>query len=184
MALLAGELLEMELPQPPGRKRLLVIVETDGCAADGISVATNCWVGRRNLRVEDYGKVAATFIDIGSAKAVRIAPRREIRRQAVAFAPEARNKWQAMLLAYQRMPSESLLQVQEVVLTTSVETIISRPRRRVVCDCCGEEILNEREVRRGGITRCRACDGKPYYTVVAGTSTASTSVSFENPPDE
>src|SRR5439155_26987565 len=61
MGLLAGELLGLELPQAD--KRLLVIVETDGCAADGVAVACNCWVGRRTLRVEDYGKVAATFVD-------------------------------------------------------------------------------------------------------------------------
>lgn len=184
MALLAGEILEMEMPQPPGRKQLLVIVETDGCAADGISVATNCWVGRRNLRVEDYGKVAATFINTKSARAVRIAPRREIRQQAAAFAPEARNRWQAMLLAYQRMPSETLLQAQEVTLTTSVEAILSRPRRRAVCDCCGEEILNEREVRRGGTVRCRACDGHSYYTVMGGSMTSLSEASREAPQDE
>jgi formylmethanofuran dehydrogenase subunit E len=42
---------------------LLTILETDGCAADGVSAATGCWVGRRTLRVEDFGKVAATFVD-------------------------------------------------------------------------------------------------------------------------
>ena len=59
MGLLAAEVMGLDLPQTD--KRLLTIIETDGCAADGISVATGCWVGRRTLRVEDYGKVAATF---------------------------------------------------------------------------------------------------------------------------
>ena len=51
MGMLAGELLDLDLPQ--GDKRLLTIVETDGCGADGIAVATGCWVGRRTMRVED-----------------------------------------------------------------------------------------------------------------------------------
>ncbi len=59
MGRLAAELLQLELPQSD--KRLLTIVETDGCFSTGVSVATNCWVGRRTLRVEDYGKVACNF---------------------------------------------------------------------------------------------------------------------------
>ena len=55
MGILAGKLLEIPVPQTD--KRLLTIMETDGCAADGVSVATNCWVGRRPLRIEDYGKI-------------------------------------------------------------------------------------------------------------------------------
>ena len=66
MGLLAAELLSLDLPQTD--KRLLTIVETDGCFTTGLSVATNCWVGRRTLRVEDYGKVAATFVDTAPAK--------------------------------------------------------------------------------------------------------------------
>jgi formylmethanofuran dehydrogenase subunit E len=61
MGRLAAELLGLDLPQSD--KRLLTIVETDGCFTTGLSVATNCWVGRRTMRVEDYGKVAATFVD-------------------------------------------------------------------------------------------------------------------------
>jgi len=53
MGLFAGQLLDLPLPQPHNSKRLLTIVETDGCAADGVAAATNCWVGRRTLRVED-----------------------------------------------------------------------------------------------------------------------------------
>jgi formylmethanofuran dehydrogenase subunit E len=184
MALLAGELLGLEMPQPSGRKRLLTIVETDGCATDGISVASNCWVGRRNLRVEDYGKVAATFIDTKTGRAVRVIPRNPVRQQAPSFAPEASNRWQAMLLAYQRMPVETLLQVQEVELTVSVEAIISRPRKRVVCECCGEEILNEREVRSGGTIHCRACAGHSYYRVVAGILTTFPQESAEISPQD
>jgi len=72
LGMLAGQLFELDLPQTD--KRLLAIVETDGCAADGIAVAAGCWVGRRTLRVEDYGKVAATFADTETGRTLRIAP--------------------------------------------------------------------------------------------------------------
>src|SRR3989337_2741885 len=73
MGLYAGQILRLDLPQTD--KRLLTIMETDGCASDGVAVATNCWVGRRTMRVEDYGKVAATFVDTQTGEAFRLAPR-------------------------------------------------------------------------------------------------------------
>ncbi len=165
MGMLAGEVLGLDLPQTD--KRLLTIVETDGCAADGVSTATNCRVGRRTLRVEDYGKVAATFIDTVTGQAVRIAPRLEARTRARAYAPKAGNKWEAQLLGYQRLPAAELLLVQSVRLKTPIEQIISRPGLKAVCEVCGEEIMNEREVIRDGATLCRACAGQSYYLLTA-----------------
>jgi hypothetical protein len=80
MGLLAGALIGIELPQHD--KRLLVIMETDGCTADGIAVATGCSVGHRTLRVEDYGKVAATFVDTHTERTLRIVPQLEARSRA------------------------------------------------------------------------------------------------------
>ena len=67
---------------PPDKKRLLVIAETDGCFADGLSAATDCTVGHRTLRVEDYGKTAAAFVDIQTGRALRVAPALDIRARA------------------------------------------------------------------------------------------------------
>jgi formylmethanofuran dehydrogenase subunit E len=161
MGLWAGELLALALPQT--NKHLLTIVETDGCFADGVAVATNCWVGRRTLRVEDYGKVAATFIDTRTDRAVRIAPYPQARQTARDYAPEARNRWGAMLLGYQRMPISELLCAQWVQLTASAAELISQAGRRVTCAECGEEVINAREVLVEGRLFCRACAGLGYY---------------------
>src|ERR1041384_2224346 len=83
MGLLAGELLGLARPQTD--ERLLTIVETDGCAADGVAVACNCWVGHRTLRVEDFGKVAATFVDTLGGQAVRLVPRAQARQLARSY---------------------------------------------------------------------------------------------------
>jgi len=167
MGMFAGEALDLELPQTD--KRLIAIVETDGCFTDGVSVATHCWVGRRTMRVEDYGKVAATFVDTATGRAIRIAPRSDIRQRARDYAPEARNKWQAQLLGYQRMPADELLSLAEVQLKTPIERIISRPGVKVLCDVCGEEIMNEREIARDDGVLCRACAGRGYYHLLAPT---------------
>jgi formylmethanofuran dehydrogenase subunit E len=156
-----GELLGLELPQ--ANKRLLTIVETDGCFTDGVSVATNCWVGRRTLRIEDYGKAAATFVDTVAGRALRLAPDPHARELAANFAPEANNRWEAMLLGYQRMEPQTLFVVQQVELNIPIEVLISRPGCRALCDRCGEEIMNEREIALAGLTLCRACAGPAYY---------------------
>jgi formylmethanofuran dehydrogenase subunit E len=165
MGLWAGELLG--LPVPQADKRLLTIVETDGCFADGVAVATNCWVGRRTMRVEDYGKVAATFVDTASSNAIRIAPHPQSRQRAHDYAPEAQGRWEAMLYGYQRMPVAELLVAQRVQLVRSVAEIVSHADRRVTCDLCCEEIVNGREVRLTGLVLCRACAGEAYYWPIA-----------------
>lgn len=148
------------------RKRLLTIVETDGCGADGVSAATDCWVGRRTLRVVDYGKVAATLVDTANGRAVRIAPRPEARQLARVYVPQARSRWHAYLEAYQIIPDNELLLVRPVQLRQSLAEILSRPSARAICQQCGEEIINERQVVVGGQIVCRACAGEAYYELV------------------
>ncbi|MBM3180217.1 MAG: formylmethanofuran dehydrogenase [Chloroflexi bacterium] len=161
MGMYAGELLNLHLPQSD--KRLLVIIETDGCFADGLSAATNATVGHRTLRVEDYGKTAAVFIDTKTERAIRVAPALNIRQQACEYVPEESRHYSAQMQAYQIMPDEVMFNTQEVMLTVSMQSILSRPGLRVNCDVCGEEIMNEREVKQNGLTLCRACAGNSYY---------------------
>ena len=72
--------------EPPIKdKRLLVVTETDGCFVDGVTAATGCTVGHRTLRVEDYGKAAATFVDTHTGRAVRVAA------SILSFSPIARS---------------------------------------------------------------------------------------------
>lgn len=164
MGLAAGRHLGLEVPQSD--KRILTLVETDGCFIDGLSVATGCHVGRRSMVVYDFGKVAATFIDTQTGQAVRIRPSHLSRQLAKSYAPEAESRWHAYLYGYQRIPDEELLTIQEVVLDVSLAEILSKDGYRVNCDICGEEIINEREVHREGLTLCRPCAGERYYHLV------------------
>jgi formylmethanofuran dehydrogenase subunit E len=161
IGLLAGQILEIALPQPD--KRLLAISETDGCLVDGISAATGCFVGRRTLRIEDYGKTAATFIDIPTGQAIRIRPQGNIRNLASEYAPSARNQWEAQLIGYQQIPDELLLHWQGVRLTVPLEQIIGQAGNRVTCEVCNEEIINQRQILRQGTVLCRSCAGESYF---------------------
>lgn len=151
---------------PPPRKRLLVIVETDGCFVDGVSAATGCVVGRRTLRVEDYGKTAAVFVDTLTGQAARVAPALRIRQRACDYTSQGPSRYFAQMQAYQVMPDEEMFTIAPVMLKTPVEAIVSRPGLRVNCGLCGEEIMNERETRRDGQTLCRSCAGPGYYQAI------------------
>lgn len=175
----AAELFALDLPQID--KRLFAFVETDGCLVDGIAVATNCSVGSRTMRVMDYGKSAATFVDTVSNRAIRITPRRESRRRALEYAPNEPNRWHAQLAAYPIMPAEELLLAQDVQLTVSLSAIISQHGHRVICAECGEDIINEREVCRDGLVLCRACVGDAYYSDVHPAFFAQTSDNLPSP---
>lgn len=163
MGMYAADLLDLELPQSD--KRLIAFVETDGCFADGVSVATGCSLGHRTMRLMDFGKVAATFVDTKTERAVRIYPHAESRSNARLCLPDARSRWHAQLEAYQVMPVEQMLCWQPVTLTIALKQLISRPGVRVNCAVCGEEIINEREVIVDGQAICRACAGDHYYQI-------------------
>lgn len=167
IGLAGGAALNLDLPRTD--KQLLIFVESDGCFADGVEVATGCTMGHRTLRLEDYGKIAAVFVDIESERAVRVAPRLDVRERAYAYAPSERRHYFVQLQGYQVMPDEELLTVQPVALTTPVAQIVSRPIVRANCDRCGEEIINEREIVGGGQTLCRSCAQPGYYRVLAET---------------
>jgi formylmethanofuran dehydrogenase subunit E len=154
--------------EPPEKKQLLVITETDGCFVDGVIAATDCTIGHRTLRVEDYGKVAATFVDTQTGVAVRLSPVLNIRERAAAFVPEEPRHYFAQMQAYQSMPDEDMFAVTEVELATSIQEIISRPGMRVNCDVCGEEIMNEREIHSNGQILCRGCysHGSYYHSLI------------------
>lgn len=156
----------LDLDAPRNDKRLLVILETDGCFADGVEVATGCTVGHRTLRVVDYGKIAATFVDTKTGEAVRLAPRRDVRQRAYAHAPQEKRHYFAQLQAYQVMPDEELFTFAAVQLTTSIAEILSRAGVHTNCSACGEEIINQREILIDGAPYCLSCAQGGYYRPV------------------
>lgn len=144
---------------------MLIIIETGGCFADGIRAATGATVGHRTLRVEDLGKIAATFTELKSGKSLRLVPNPDVRTRALDYAPEEKRHYFAQLKGYQVMPVEELFSFREVVLKIPAKQIISHQRARAICANCGEEIINECEVVAEGKVLCQTCAYGGYYRV-------------------
>jgi formylmethanofuran dehydrogenase subunit E len=161
MGLYAGEQLALEVPR--NDKRLRVLVEIDGCFADGVSVATGCWLGRRTLHVVGHGKQAAIFVDADAGRAVRLIPHESIRARALAAALSAPSPWHAYLAAYQQLRASELFAVEWVRLRAPLPRTADRQQTHVVCGVCHEEIFDGREVQRGRQAVRRACAGNVHY---------------------
>lgn len=161
LALAAGKALGLEFPRSD--KRVLVFVETDGCFADGVAVASGCWLGHRTMRLMDHGKIAATFVDTKTGKAVRVAPQTDLRQRVKDDRPEGQKRYDAYLQAYQSLPDEKLLTVQPVEMLLDIPGIVSVHGKRVICQECQEETINEREIVQNGRVLCAACAGEGYF---------------------
>ena len=150
------------------RKRLLTYVEIDRCATDAVSLVTGCRLGKRSLKFVDYGKVAATFVDLETGRAVRVAAREEARDKAKAMFPALADPTQAQLQAYRVMENDDLFCLQTVRVNLKPQDLPGRPHSRVRCVQCGEEVNDGRERRQGERLLCRSCAGEAYYEVVTG----------------
>jgi formylmethanofuran dehydrogenase subunit E len=163
MAMLGLDLLGIDDPHGKERKRLVTYVEIDRCMTDAIGVVTGCRLGKRALKFRDWGKVAATFVDLESGRGVRIAAKESSKALAREMHPEIENKNQQQMLAYREMPSDELFAVQWVKVSVPPEDLPGYQGERIVCSACGEGVNFQREVRKGGIILCRACAGEKYY---------------------
>ncbi len=163
MAMLGLELLDLDDPYGKHRKRLVTYVEIDRCMTDAISVVTGCRLGKRALKFRDWGKVAATFVDLETGRAVRLAARESSKALASQMHPEIGNKNQQQMLAYREMPNDDLFTVQWVKVSVPAEELPGYKGERIVCAQCGEGINFAREVSRDGVVLCRSCAGERYF---------------------
>jgi formylmethanofuran dehydrogenase subunit E len=163
MAMLGLAKLEIEDPHGKDRKRLVTFVEIDRCATDAIGVVTGCRLGKRALKFRDWGKMAATFVDVSTGKAIRIAAKESSKELAREMHPELESKNQQQMLAYREMPEDDLFATQWVKVEMPAEEFPGYKGERIVCAECGEGINFRREVHRDGRTLCKACAGERYY---------------------
>jgi formylmethanofuran dehydrogenase subunit E len=163
MAMLGLKKLGLEDPDDADRKRLVTFVEIDRCATDAVMVVTGCRLGKRALKFRDWGKVAATFVDVDTGKAVRISAKESSKALAKSLHPEIADKNRQQMQAYEELTDEQLFQTQWVHVELPPEEFPGYKGERVVCERCGEGINFRREVRLAGKVLCRACAGERYY---------------------
>ena len=149
------------------RKRFVTYVEIDRCATDAIQLVTGCRLGKRALKFKDFGKMAATFVDLRSGKGVRIVARDEAKQLARERYPEL-GKEEGQQRAYRELTDEELFFCQRVKVEVAEEDLPGFRASRAKCEECGEGINFRREVVRDGRTLCRGCAGERYYEVLDG----------------
>jgi len=158
----------------PDRKRLVTFVEIDRCATDAIGVVTGCRVGKRALKLRDWGKMAATFVDLAAKiegeeyKALRVVARESSKARAKELYPELEKNAQQMK-AYREMPDEELFAEQWVRVALPASEFPGYKGERVACARCGEGVNFDRFLERNGERLCLACaeDATVYYKPLA-----------------
>jgi formylmethanofuran dehydrogenase subunit E len=114
MSLLRLTRVGIEYPRGKDRRELLVFVELDRCATDAIQSVTGCSLGHRTMKFMDYGKMAATFLNLKTGRAVRVIAKEESRKLAEDYLPEIENKYAAQIEAYKARPDDDIFDVMEV----------------------------------------------------------------------
>jgi formylmethanofuran dehydrogenase subunit E len=166
LAMLGLFKLGIDDPYGKDRKRLVTFVEIDRCATDAVAVVTGCRLGKRALKFRDWGKVAATFVDVNSGKAIRIAAKESSKALARDMHPEIADKNRQQMMAYREIEDDDLFTFQWVKVDLPPEEFPGYKSERIVCDLCREGINFKREVRRDGKLLCRGCAGAQYYKPV------------------
>ena len=145
------------------RKRIVTYVEIDRCMTDAIGLVANCRLGKRALKFRDWGKVAATFVDLQTGRAIRIAAKESSKEIARDMFPDM-TKDAGQQKAYAELSEEVLFDKRWVKVEVKAHDLPGYKGPRVVCAECGEGINFAREVLQGGRTLCRACAGETYYS--------------------
>lgn len=181
LAMLGLEKLGIDDPRGKDRKRLVTFVEIDRCATDAIAVVTGCRLGKRALKFRDWGKMAATFVDLAPPdqlktapglsepeanhwyRAIRIAAKESSKALARSMHPELESKNRQQMLAYREMPEDDLFTKEWVKVELPPEEFPGYKSDRIVCSQCGEGINFHREVEKDGRILCLGCAGESYY---------------------
>jgi len=175
LAMLGCRRLGIEEPRTADRKRLVTFVEIDRCATDAIAVVTGCRLGKRALKVRDWGKMAATFVDLASPivdpasqlesqndtpayKAIRISALESSKQRARDLYPHIENKNQQQMLAYRELPDTDLFHEQWVQVPLHPREMPGYKSQRITCALCGEGINYDRNTTdASGRILCHSC---------------------------
>lgn len=167
MAILGCHLVGIEDPRGVERKKLFVWVEIDRCVTDAITAVTGVRLGKRSLKFLDYGKVAATFLNLSENLAFRVLAKEESRELADALFPAIADKKERQMLTYREADVSELFKVEPVRIELDEFEMPGRPRRRIICAQCGEGINDGRDLSNALNQRvCRSCAFGGYYRTI------------------
>ncbi|NLK52565.1 MAG: formylmethanofuran dehydrogenase [Syntrophomonadaceae bacterium] len=141
------------IEDPATNRDFMVFIEVDRCLADAIQSVTGCSLGRRRLKWFDYGKMAASFIDMNTQKGVRIIV------DAQQNAPEDQDP----VSFWRQFPDEQLFKFEPITIALKPEDLPGRPTKKAICETCHEKIMDGRDMLKDGKVLCKACANGAYY---------------------
>lgn len=157
MALLALTRLGIDDPQGADRKRLATYVEIDRCATDAIGLVTGCRLGKRTLKFRDWGKMAATFVDLTTDRAIRVVALENSRELARQLYPEIESMGQQQMKAYRELAEEQLFRADWVRVHVDPAEMPGQRGERFLCPRCGEGVNFGRFTEVDGERICLSC---------------------------
>ena len=164
MAISGMRAVEIHDPKGEDRKDLMVFMEIDRCPADAILAVTGCHPGKRTMKMLDYGKMAATFINTKTNKAVRVSAKN---RQGNEIKSREMIENQPMTDDFAALTDDELFTVTEVRVHLCTGDKPGRPVRSISCASYGEQVLDMKDVEINGKYYCRPCaENKSYYTIL------------------
>jgi formylmethanofuran dehydrogenase subunit E len=167
----AAEWALMELCARSRDEELVAVVETDMCGVDAIQFLTGCTFGKGNLIYKDYGKNAFTFYRRSDGKAARLVAKPGMYGEVQQEMSQLRKKMQAGELTEEE--TSVLKQTREIItkhiMESDLATLfeIKKPDEPVpqkarilsslMCDKCGESVMESRTRRLQEQTLCIPC---------------------------
>ena len=146
----------LELVSPDLPRDLIVAVEIDRCLADAVLTVTGTRIGRRSLKLYNYGRMAASFLNCTTGKAYRV--------RAAYQGPQPGDDEKAMR-SILVLPDEEIVAWEEIELVFPESEMPGRPKRSVLCIICGEKIFDGKDRPGPDGPACAACLDGRYYTV-------------------
>lgn len=136
-------------------KNLIVYAEIDRCMTDAVQAITGCSLGHRSLKYLDYGKFAATFVNLDTHGALRVTIKESF---------DSSGPVEEVCKMVAQIPDDELVIFQEVKVVIPEMDLPGYPNNKAYCSACGEKIMDGREINRNGAVLCRPCANSKYYT--------------------
>ncbi|MGV9198300.1 MAG: tRNA (N6-threonylcarbamoyladenosine(37)-N6)-methyltransferase TrmO [Promethearchaeia archaeon] len=170
--------------RPEGLENIIVITETNNCAADGIQYTTGCSFGNNALIFRDFGKTAFTIAD-RSGKGIRLCVKNNFQEILENKYPSYHQLFEKVITnrqgtedemeEFKKAGSETAFSLIESDVTDlfNIEEIKAEIpeyapiHESVVCSKCGEKTMASRVYKENGNFFCLQC-AKAEYQELSG----------------
>jgi formylmethanofuran dehydrogenase subunit E len=151
---------ELGMDPMKSQHNLIVYIEIDRCGSDAVQAITGCSLGHRSLKHKDFGKFAASFVDLETKKAVRVSVHEKKR------AEHDKLDQKEVIKILGECPEEEILKIERVKIDVPDDDIPGFPHGKAICSICNEQVMDNRHILAGGKPVCKNCGTASYYTVI------------------